>query len=179
MDTAVLARLIYTSGLWRSGLLADHVRGAYMKNLFDAARVKEVKERIALLRPDSERLWGTMNAPQAVAHSSGGLELALGDKTPPRVCVGRLLGWIVKPLALRNDEPMRRNSPTIKDLVVQDERDLRTEQERLLGLIDRFAAAGPAGCTKHPHSFFGRLTPDEWAILMYKHLDHHLRQFGV
>jgi hypothetical protein len=67
----------------------------------------------------------------------------------------------------------------MKDLVVQDERDLRPERERLLGLIDRFAAAGPAGCTKHPHSFFGRLTPEEWAILTYKHLDHHLRQFGV
>jgi len=39
--------------------------------------------------------------------------------------------------------------------------------------------AGPAGCTKHPHSFFGKLTPEEWAILSYKHLDHHLRQFGV
>jgi hypothetical protein len=46
-------------------------------------------------------------------------------------------------------------------------------------LIDRFAAAGPAGCTTHPHAFFGRLTPDEWAILPYKRLDHHLRQFGV
>jgi hypothetical protein len=46
-------------------------------------------------------------------------------------------------------------------------------------LIDRFAAAGPQGCTTHPHAFFGSLTPDEWAILMYKHLDHHLRQFGA
>ena len=150
-----------------------------MKNLFEATRVKEVKERMALLRPDSERQWGKMNAPQAVAHCSAGLELALGDKTPPRVFVGLLIGWIVKPLALGNDEPMRRNSPTVKDLVVRDERDLRTERERLLALIDRFAAAGPAGCTTHPHSFFGRLTPDQWAILTYKHLDHHLRQFGV
>jgi hypothetical protein len=179
VDAAVLAWLIYTSTRWRFGLLADHRRGAYMKNLFEAARVKEVKERLALLRPDSERQWGTMNAPQAVAHCSAGLELALGDKTPPRILVGRIIGWIVKPLALGNDEPMRRNSPTVKDLVVQDERDLRKERERLLGLIDRFAAAGPAGCTKHPHSFFGRLAPEQWAILMYKHLDHHLRQFGV
>jgi hypothetical protein len=150
-----------------------------MKNLFEATSVHEVKERIGLLKPDSERLWGTMNAPQAVAHCSAGLELALGHKTPPRVFAGRLFGWIVKPLALRDDEPMRRNSPTVRDLVVRDERDLGTERERLLALIDRFAAAGPAGCTKHPHSFFGRLAPDQWAILMYKHLDHHLRQFGV
>jgi Protein of unknown function (DUF1569) len=86
---------------------------------------------------------------------------------------------MVKPLALRNDEPMRRNSPTVPVLVVQDERDLAAERERFYGLIDRFAGAGPQGCTTHPHSFFGRLTPNEWAILMYKHLDHHLRQFGV
>ena len=105
--------------------------------------------------------------------------MALGDKTPPRVLVGRILGWIVKPMALGNDEPMRRNSPTAKELVVQDERDLGTERTRLCGLIDGFAAAGPKGCTTHPHAFFGTLTPEEWAILMYKHLDHHLRQFGV
>ena len=150
-----------------------------MKNLFEAATVEEVKGRMAQLRPDSQRLWGKMNPAQAVAHCSAGLELAVGDRTPPRVLVGRIMGWIVKPLVLRNDEPMRRNSPTIKDLVVQDERDLGTERERLRGLIERFAASGPAGCTAHPHSFFGRLTPEEWAILMYKHLDHHLRQFRV
>lgn len=150
-----------------------------MKNLYEATRVQEVKGRIALLRPDSERLWGTMNAAQAVAHCSVGLELALGDKNPPRAFAGRLFGWIVKPLALRNDEPMRRNSPTMKELVIQDDRNLGRERERLYGLIDRFAAAGPKGCTTHPHSFFGPLTPEQWAILQYKHLDHHLRQFGV
>jgi transposase InsO family protein len=74
---------------------------------------------------------------------------------------------------------MRRNSPTQKSLVVADDRDLKMEQQRLSGLIDRFAAAGPHGCTKHPHSFFGHLTPQEWALLQYKHLDHHLRQFGA
>jgi Protein of unknown function (DUF1569) len=150
-----------------------------MKNLFEAARVEEVKKRIAQMKPDSERQWGKMNPAQALEHCSRGMELALGDRIPPRLLVGRIIGRMVKPMALGNDEPMRRNSPTVKGLVVQDERDLGTERTRLCGLIDRFAAAGPAGCTTHPHSFFGRLTPEEWAILMYKHLDHHLRQFGV
>jgi hypothetical protein len=150
-----------------------------MKNLFEAARVEEVKGRIGLLRPDSARQWGKMNPAQALEHCSRGIEMALGDKTPPRVFVGRVLGWIVKPLALGNDEPMRRNSPTARELVVQDDRDLGTERARLCGLIDRFAAGGPAGCTTHPHAFFGPLTPEQWAILTYKHLDHHLRQFGV
>jgi len=150
-----------------------------MKNLFEAGRVEEVKQRIAKMRPDSERQWGKMKPAQALEHCSRGVETALGDTTPPRVLIGRLLGWIVKPRLMGNDEPLRRNSPTAKSLVVQDERDLETERARLVGLIDRFAAGGPAGCTKHPHAFFGPLTPDEWAILMYKHLDHHLRQFGV
>ena len=150
-----------------------------MKTLFEAARAEEVKERTAQLRPDSQRLWGKMNPAQALAHCSLGIEWALGDKIPPRMLLGRIIGRLVKPMALGNDEPMRRNSPTAKDLVVQDERNLGTERERLCGLIDRFTAAGPAGCTRHPHSFFGRLTPEEWATLMYKHLDHHLRQFGA
>jgi hypothetical protein len=150
-----------------------------MKNLFESARVEEVKKRMAQLKTDSERQWGKMNAAQAVAHCSGGLELALGDRMPPRMLLGRIIGRVVKPKVLENDEPLRRNSPTVKGLVIQDERDLGMERERLRGLIDRFVAAGPKGCTTHPHSFFGRLTPEEWAILMYKHLDHHLRQFGV
>lgn len=150
-----------------------------MKNLFEAAIVEEVKRRIAQLGPDSERLWGAMNAAQALAHCSAGMEWAVGDKIAPRMLLGRIVGRMVKPMLLRNDEPMRRNSPTVKSLVVGDERDLGTERARLCGLIDRFAAAGPEGCTAHPHSFFGRLTPEEWAILTYKHLDHHLRQFGV
>jgi len=150
-----------------------------MTNLFDPAVVKEVKERMSHLQPDSERQWGKMNAAQAIAHCTAGMELALGERRPPRVLIGLILGPIVKSKAFREEEPMRRNSPTVKGLVIADERDLEVERESLSLIIDRFAAAGPAGCTRHPHSFFGRLTPDEWAVLMYKHLDHHLRQFGV
>jgi hypothetical protein len=150
-----------------------------MKNLFDPDRVKEVKERIARLRQDSPRQWGKMTAPQAVAQCAIGMQMALGDFVPPRTFIGRMLGGIVRSLALRDDAPMRRNSPTIPSMVITDDRDLGTEQQQLIALIDRFAGAGPRGCTTHPHSFFGKLTSDQWAILMYKHLDHHLRQFGV
>jgi hypothetical protein len=150
-----------------------------MKNLFEAARVDEVKERIACLRPDNERQWGRMTAAQAVAHCTAGFEMALGERLPPRLLIGRIIGGILKPKVFGNDEPMRRNSPTVPGLVMNDDRNLETERERLYEMIDRFAAAGPTGCSKHPHSFFGRLTPEEWATLMYKHLDHHLRQFGA
>src|SRR3954453_18299994 len=133
-----------------------------MTSLFNASKVEEVKVRVKQLQPDSERRWGTMTAAQAMAHCAAGLETAVGDRTAPRIFLGRLLGWFVKPLALGNDKPMRRNSPTTKDLVVQGERDLGTERERLFQLLDRFAAGGAAGCTRHPHAFFGHLKPEEW-----------------
>jgi len=148
-----------------------------MKNLFEAAAAEEVKKRMAGLRPDSERLWGRMNPAQALAHCSAAMEMAMGEKSPPRIWIGRLLGPWVKKSMIVNETPMRRNSATDKTLLVTDQRDLAVEVQRLCELIDRFVAGGPEACTKHPHSFFGPLTPAEWAALMYQHLDHHLRQF--
>jgi hypothetical protein len=150
-----------------------------MKNLFDTATVGEVQTRLQKLRPETPRLWGKMNAAQAVAHLSVSLETALGDARPPRMLIGRAIGRFIKPLAIGNDKPMQKNAPTAPSFVVSDPRELEVERKRLSTLIDRFAQAGPAGCTTHPHAFFGRLRPQEWAVLMYKHLDHHLRQFGV
>jgi hypothetical protein len=105
--------------------------------------------------------------------------MAAGEIRPPRALIGRIVGPIVKPIAFREEEPMRKNSPTAKELLIDGDRDFEAERERLGKLIDRFAATGPAGCTTHPHAFFGYLTPQEWAVLMYKHLDHHLRQFSA
>jgi hypothetical protein len=150
-----------------------------MKNLFEAATAKEVKERIAKLGPSCQRQWGKMTAPQAMAHCSAAMEWAVGDSVAPRMFVGRILGPMFKSMVLKDEKPMGRNAPTAKSLVVADERDLGKERERLCALIERFAVSGPQYCTKNPHTFFGRMTPEEWATLMYKHVDHHLRQFGV
>src|SRR5579863_10455030 len=121
-----------------------------MKNLFDSASVQEVKTRIANLKPDSAAEWGSMSAAQAMAHCTGGLEMALGDSTPPRVLIGRLIGGVIKPMVLKDEAPMRRNSPTAKSLVIHDDRDLAKEKDRLTGTIDRFATGGPAVCTPQP-----------------------------
>ena len=150
-----------------------------MKNLFEASTVDEVKERMAQLRPDSERQWGKMNPAQALAHCSAGIGMSEGKISPPRILIGRLLGPLAKKSLIHKGEPMRRNSMTEKSCLVEDERDFLVERQRLLESIDRFAAGGPAICTKHPHFFFGPLTPVEWATLNYQHLDHHLRQFGA
>lgn len=151
-----------------------------MRNLFDAAAVEEVETRLGKLQPHSERLWGKMTAAQMLAHCSISLEWAVGERVPEKMPLpARVIGRVIKPLVFRNDDPMRKNSPTAKSLVMEGERDFAAERERLRGLIERFAAGGPAECTQNPHSFFGEMTPQQWAILSYKHLDHHLRQFGV
>jgi hypothetical protein len=63
--------------------------------------------------------------------------------------------------------------------VIADERSFDEEREKLLALVECFAVGGKGILTNKPHSFFGKLTPDEWDNLQSKHLDHHLRQFGV
>lgn len=150
-----------------------------MKNLYDAECLAELKDRIARLGPQSERQWGKMNPAQALAHCSTTMQWALDEVKPKRAFIGRILGPIAKSQVLKDESPMAKNMPTAPSLVVSDERDLRAESQRLSGLLDRFHKAGPQGCTQHPHTFFGSLTPEQWAQLMYKHVDHHLRQFGT
>jgi len=150
-----------------------------MKSLFDTATATQIKERIWRLNSGSNRQWGKMSAAQAMAHCATTMEWAVGDSFAPRMLIGRILGPLVKSKVLKEGAVMKRNTPTAKSLLVADERDLGKERERLCALIDRFTAGGPQGCTKYEHTFFGPLTPEEWARLMYKHLDHHLRQFGV
>lgn len=150
-----------------------------MKNLFEAADVQQVKERMARLTADSPRQWGKMSPAQVLAHCSAAMEMAMGKVTPPRILLGRLLGRFAKNSLITNGEPMRRNSMTEKSCLITDERNFLAERQRLREAIDQFAVGGPGVCTKHPHFFFGPLTRSEWATLAYQHLDHHLRQFGV
>ncbi|MGH9482202.1 MAG: DUF1569 domain-containing protein [Terriglobales bacterium] len=151
-----------------------------MKNLFDATAANEVRTRLRKLGPQSERQWGKMTAPQMLAHCSASLQWAVGEVVPEKGALpARLIGRLVKLAIFRNESPLRKNTPTAKSLIVADERDLNQERERLSRLIDKFAAGDAAWCTKSPHPFFGKMTSEEWAILMYKHLDHHLRQFGA
>jgi hypothetical protein len=89
-----------------------------------------------------------------------------------------LIGPFIKPI-YSNDKPFSQNNPTDPQLVVSDQRDFLREREQLKVKVRQFHEGGEAKCTRHPHPFFGSLTPQEWGRGMYKHLDHHLRQFGA
>ena len=147
-----------------------------MNNLFEPSCSAEIKDRIERLRTDSEKHWGMMTPAQMLAHCSAWMEMAAGLNNPPRRLIGRLVGKMAKKSIM--EKPIRRNMPTDPILLMQGERDFAVEQRRLLDWVDRFSAGGPQECTTHPHSFFGSMTPLEWATMGYKHLDHHLKQFG-
>ncbi|WP_263358243.1 DUF1569 domain-containing protein [Acidicapsa ligni] len=149
-----------------------------MKSLYDSSAAEEIKHRLAAITPTSERLWGKMNAAQMLAHCCLNLETACGDNVQPRSFIGKLIGPLFKSEFSR-DKLWRKNSPTVPAYIISEERDLNAERERLLLLIDRFQKGGPVACTQAPHAFFGKLSVEEWGKGMYKHLDHHLRQFNL
>ena len=149
-----------------------------MKNLFDQQSVDEVLTRIDNLQPSSPRQWGKMDPAQAMSHCSSAMDLASGKLILPRMFIGRLLAPFFKSI-FTNEKPFRKNNPTDKKLVVADPKDFAREQQQLKLKVRQFYEGGAAGCSQHPHPFFGPLTPQAWSRGMYKHLDHHLRQFGA
>lgn len=149
-----------------------------MATLFDPSDRASILKRIEGLQPASTRQWGTMNPAQALAHCSLVLETAVGDRPMKQKLIGRLLSWLARGGAL-GAKPFGRNLPTDPTFVVADPHDLAVERRRLVDLLDRFAKRGPEEIGRQEHAFFGKLTGEEWGVLQYKHVDHHLRQFGA
>lgn len=149
-----------------------------MSTLFDAADRDSILQRLAKLEAGSTRQWGKMNPAQALTHCSLALETATGVRPMKQKLIGKLLAPLVRSSVL-GEKPFGKNSPTDPTFVVSDARDFAKERERLVGLVERFAKAGPEGAASYTHAFFGKLAGEEWGRLMYKHLDHHLRQFGA
>ncbi len=149
-----------------------------MKSLFNTPDTEEMIIRIDKTQAPAKRQWGKMDLAQMLAHCSNALEMAMGKINPRRVLIGRLIGGFLKYI-YTEDKPFSKDGPTSNEIMVTDTRDFAVEKARLRTLVKQFSAGGEGGCTRHPHPFFGELKPSEWGIGMYKHLDHHLRQFGL
>ena len=147
-------------------------------DVFDPAVASALLARIDRLQPGSPRQWGRMDVAQMAAHCQWPLYLALGERTIPRGIVGFLFGGLAKRKLLAPGE-FGRNMPTAPSFVVRDAREFERERATLRALLVRLTQGGPAVLSKDPHPFFGALTSAEWSALQAKHLDHHLRQFGV
>ncbi len=149
-----------------------------MKSLFVADDRESVVTRLQALRPESVRQWGKMTPAQMLSHCAIALESGTGDRPMKQALIGKILMPFFRSSIL-GEKPFKRNSPTDPTFVVSNECDFEAERTRLLALIERFVARGPAAAGTQVHSFFGKMTGEEWGELMYKHLDHHLRQFGA
>jgi hypothetical protein len=149
-----------------------------MQSLFNSDTYFNTIRRLNKLTPDSKPLWGKMDAAQMFAHCKEVFKIPLSDVKPPRVLMGTLVGWMFKS-KLYNDSPWKKNLPTSPEFKIIDPKDFYIEKLRLTELAAKFYSLGPNWIGKFPHPFFGTLTPEQWGKSMFKHLDHHLRQFGV
>ncbi|GAF64695.1 hypothetical protein BTS2_1591 [Bacillus sp. TS-2] len=149
-----------------------------MKDIFDQLHTKEILDRIDLLGSDTKAQWGKMNTSQMLAHCSSFQDIAMGNHLPPRSWLGIVVGKLAAPI-FYNDKPLPQNMSTISTLIINNQREFETEKEKLKQKLITFQSDGPHKCTTHPHPFFGKLTSEQWGKGIYKHLDHHLKQFNV
>lgn len=149
-----------------------------MHNLFTPADEQSILQRLGQLRPGASRQWGKMTAAQALTHCSRAIEVATGDLPLKQKLIGKVFAPFVRG-SLLGEKPFPHNSPTDPAFVVADERDFMKSKQHLTEVIDLFCRRGPEEAAKRVHSFLGRLSGEEWGVMMYKHVDHHLRQFGA
>jgi DinB family protein len=147
-----------------------------MKMLHDPVHRAELEKRLAALRPDSPRKWGTMSVDQMLWHVNRTLQLQLGEITAPRERASLPRG-VMKFLVL--NLPWPKGTPTLAALVAKEKQyDFAQERQRCLELLDRFA--GRRLDEEWPENpIFGKVSGADLSRLQAKHLDHHLRQFGV
>jgi hypothetical protein len=148
-----------------------------VKTLHDAADRDAILRRVAALRADTSRRWGTMSAGAMVAHLCASAQMALGELATQPKGVRAFQRFPIKHLVLYV-LPIPKGAPTARELVVPDAGDFEAARSRLEALVARVAAT-PVDGQGPTHPLFGALTNKEWGVLAYKHMDHHLRQFGV
>ena len=150
-----------------------------MKSLFEKETCDELYLRLGSLNSECKREWGKMTPCQAMEHTARVLEMATSDEQPiKQIFIGKAIGWIFKKSFL-GEKPFAKNAPTGPDYVIKDEPDMEQTRERLKQLIAKFNGLGSDALEGNVHPFFGPLTGKQWGETQYKHVDHHLRQFGV
>jgi len=147
-----------------------------IKNLFDPVVKQEIIERINKLSAQTQRQWGKMDVAQMLAHVQQPIEVAYGKRELKSHWLLKLIGPLFK-TKLYNGQPYKQGLPTDRSYVMTGTvKDFEKEKQQLLELIDRFHNAN---LTDARHPVFGVFTKEQWSLATWKHLDHHLRQFGV
>lgn len=148
-----------------------------MRSVFENEARAEIVARVNGLAPDNERRWGKMDCTTMVGHCADGLRMVLGERdlgpprgplrfAPMRYLLIHVVPW-PKGKAKAPMEPRKRSAEEFEE-----------QRERLLGLLERTAST-PPGDFAETHPLFGRMKHRDWGVLVYRHLDHHLTQFGA
>ncbi|WP_366185919.1 DUF1569 domain-containing protein [Flavobacterium ovatum] len=150
-----------------------------MKNIFDQTVVAELEKRINQLQSTTSPIWGKMNVAQMLAHCNVTYELVYEDKhEKPKGFKKWLLKTFVKKIVV-SEKPYSKNSRTAPVFIVATDKDFESEKTRLLQYIHKSLELGEIHFEGNESHSFGALNQDEWNNMFYKHLDHHLTQFGV
>lgn len=148
------------------------------KNFYDEDTYQALLERIGRLTPDTVPAWGKMNPGQMCAHCAEVAEVANGKALVGTPWYVRLMGGLIKRLVL-SEKPYPRGTMTHPQYEIGAGAEFEEQKARLLAVLEAMHSAGRdhAGDNKHP--LFGVMSADQHGWLTYKHLDHHLTQFGV
>ncbi|HWJ91741.1 MAG TPA: DUF1569 domain-containing protein, partial [Flavisolibacter sp.] len=147
-----------------------------MHTLFEQSTADEIISRLNSIQSSAIPKWGKMNAAQMMAHCQGPFLVYFGEMKMKRPLISFVFGKIAKKKLFAN-RPWPRNLPTAKEFRIVDARNFEIEKSVLIGLVRRFSDEGYT-ITASGHPFFGKMSSQEWGLFTYRHLDHHLQQFG-
>ena len=120
-----------------------------------------------------------MNVAQMLAHCNVTYEMVYEDKHPKP---GAIMKFILKSFikkVVTGDKPYKHNSQTAPAFIMTDQKEFDMEKNRLINYITKTQQLGESHFNNKESHSFGPLTGEEWNTMFYKHLDHHLSQFGV
>lgn len=147
-----------------------------MNSLWQENTRRELTSRLDKLSPNAAAQWGRMNAPQMLAHLNDAFRMASGElPVKPRNLPVRY--WPLKQLVIYW-LPFPKSAPTAPELIARQSTDWDTEKTNLRNLISGFTTPEKANLIP-AHPAFGSMTPKDWGVLGYRHIDHHFKQFGA
>tara|TARA_R110000868_G_scaffold18457_2_gene81049 strand:+ start:1026 stop:1478 length:453 start_codon:yes stop_codon:yes gene_type:complete len=150
-----------------------------MKNIFDLKETNIIIDRLNKLDAYAKPQWGKMSVDQMLAHCNVTYEMIYDNKhLKPNRFKKWMLKSVVKPYVV-SEKPYKKNSRTAPEFIISDSKNFVEEKARLTDFLMKTQALGSAFFDGKPSHSFGKLTAKEWNNLFYKHLDHHLSQFGV
>ena len=150
-----------------------------MKNVFSLEVKEELINRINQLSEKSVAQWGSMEAGQMLAHCCVPYEMVYTSIHPkPNAFVRLMLKTFVKKTVV-GDKPYPKNSKTAPQFLITEKKEIEKEKKRLIEFILKTQGLGESYFDGKVSPSFGKLSGKEWNTLFYKHVDHHLNQFGV